>query len=465
MALYCCGRLRDRRPRYEVWRESVQKGDHVKRKRILLALVFALVVAVAMVAVACGSGDETSSSTTAAPSSSTTAAPASSSTTAAPASSTTVAAKPIRIGTSLPLTGARSVPGIAAKQGYEVWADMINASGGLLGRKVELVVKDDASDQNIIVADYNALISQDKVDLLLGTFSSALVLPSSAVAEKNNMLYVTPAGASPEIYSRGFTKVFMSQQSLAPDAGKAFANYIAALPADQRPKTMAVVTIDDPFTAPVVQGIQKILEAAGVKTVYTSTYPEGTTDFDSIVNAMKGAKPDLLASGAVFEDGVALVRAMLKAGFTPAWLYQTTAPGQGDQYSQAIGVENTEGIFYHVSYAEPAKTPGNAEFVKRYREMFGTGAIAEDTADAFAAAQVLAAAVTAVGNLDQTKLADYLHTNKVETILGPLSWDAAGKPLGDMMIGQWQSGVVQVVLPPVAATTQTIIQGWKPGTK
>ncbi len=70
-----------------------------------------------------------------------------------------------------------------------------------------------------------------------------------------------------------------------------------------------------------------------------------------------------------------------------------------------------------------------------------------------------------MGSLDQTKLADYLHTNKVETILGPLSWDAKGKPLGEMMIGQWQSGVVQVVLPAIAATTQNIVQGWKPGAK
>jgi branched-chain amino acid transport system substrate-binding protein len=438
----------------------------VKRKPILLALVFALVLAVAMVAVACGGG--TTTTTTGAPSSSTTAVQ-SSSTTGAPSTETTgttVAAKPIRIGTSLPLTGARSVPGLAAKQGYEVWADMVNASGGILGRQVELVIKDDASDQNIIVADYNALISQDKVDLLLGTFSSLLVLPSSAVAEKNNMLYVTPAGASPAIYERGFTKVFMSQQALAPDGGKVWANYIASLPEAQRPKTAAYPTIDDPFTAPLIDGIEKILTAAGIKTVYKTTYPEGTTDFDSIVNAMKAAKPDLVAHGAVFEDGVAMINAMLKSGFKPTWLFQNTAPSAGSQFSDGVGIENTEGIFYNLSYAEPTKIPGNAEFVKRFHEMFpAETTISEDTADAFAAGQVVAAAVAAVGNLDQTKLADYLHANKVETILGTLSWDAAGRPLGEMMIGQWQSGAVQVVLPAVAATTQNIVQGWKPGAK
>ncbi len=102
--------------------------------------------------------------------------------------------EPIRIGASLPLTGEFSQPGSAAEQGYKVWQETVNAEGGLLGREVELVIKDDASNQNTVVADYNALISQDQVDLLLGTFSSLLNLPASAVAERNQMVYVEPAG-------------------------------------------------------------------------------------------------------------------------------------------------------------------------------------------------------------------------------------------------------------------------------
>ncbi|MGH3475841.1 MAG: ABC transporter substrate-binding protein, partial [Nocardioidaceae bacterium] len=118
--------------------------------------------------------------------------------------------EPITIGASLPLTGEFSQPGQAAKEGYEVWQEMINADGGLLGRDVELVIKDDASNQNTIVADYNALISQDQVDLLLGTFSSLLNLPASSVAERNQMLYVEPAGGSPEMFTRGYQFLFFT---------------------------------------------------------------------------------------------------------------------------------------------------------------------------------------------------------------------------------------------------------------
>src|SRR3954467_7813550 len=105
---------------------------------------------------------------------------------------------PIKIGAPLPLTRPVSPPGKAAQQGYKVWEAITNEKGGLLGRKVQMVIKDDASNQNTIVADYNALISKDKVELLLGTFSSLLTLPASAVAERNRMLYVEPAGGSPD---------------------------------------------------------------------------------------------------------------------------------------------------------------------------------------------------------------------------------------------------------------------------
>ncbi|MGH3333021.1 MAG: amino acid ABC transporter substrate-binding protein [Nocardioidaceae bacterium] len=369
----------------------------------------------------------------------------------------------IKIGTSLPLTGEFSQPGQAAEEGYKVWQEMVNADGGLLDRDVELVIKDDASNQNTIVADYNALISQDKVDLLLGTFSSLLNLPASAVAERNQMLYVEPAGGSPEMFTRDFQYLFFTQQATADKQGVVFAQWIADLPEDQRPKTAAYPTIDDPFAAPNVEGVKQILEDAGVETVYEETYAIDTKNFDTIVNAMKAENPDLVVHGAVFEDGVGMVRSMLKANFTPDWLYQTTAPSLGEQYAKAIGPENTEGIMFAISHAPSANTPGNEEFVNKYDEMFG-GEPPEDAADAYASGQVLQAAVEAVGSIDdQAALADWLRDNTVETILGDLEWNDDGSPNGEFLIGQWQGDSVQFVLPEDLATTDTIVEGWKPG--
>jgi branched-chain amino acid transport system substrate-binding protein len=373
--------------------------------------------------------------------------------------STQSSSKPIRIGASLPLTGDFSEPGKAAQQGYKVWQKMVNDQGGLLGRKVQIIVRDDASDQNTVVADYNALISRQKVDMLLGTFSSLLNLPASTVAERNRKLYVEPAGGAPEIFSRGYKHIFFAQQATADHQGDLFAQYILSLPPDKRPKTAAYPTLDDPFAQPVLDGIRQKFEAAGIKTVYKTKYANENTNFDSIANAVKSANPDVLVHGATFADGVNFVRGLNKVGFTPKYFFQTSAPSFADQYSKGVGTQNTEGTFYAVSWDPKAKTPGNPQFVKTFNQMFGSGVPAEDAADAFAAAQVMQAAVKAVGSIDdQDKLADWIRGHSVDTILGPLKWDKTGAPQGQFLIGQWQNGQSQIVLPKAAATSQTIVE-------
>jgi branched-chain amino acid transport system substrate-binding protein len=367
--------------------------------------------------------------------------------------------KPIRIGASLPLTGEFSEPGKAARQGYQVWQKLINDKGGLLGRKVEIIVRDDASDQNTVVADYNALISRSKVDMLLGTFSSLLNIPASTVAERNRMLYVEPAGGAPEIFDRGYKYLFFAQQATADKQGDLFAEYILGLPADERPKTAAYPSLDDPFALPVLNGIREKFEKAGIRTVYRTTYASENTNFDAIASRIKAANPDVLMHGATFGDGVGFVRALDKVGFKPDWFFQTSAPSFADQYAKGVGVENTEGTFYAVSWTAEAKTPNNDEFLRVHRELFGAGEPAEDAADAFATAQVVEAAVKAVGSIDdQKKLADWIRSHQVETILGTLKWNETGAPQGEFLIGQWQDGKSEIVLPEEVATSDTIVK-------
>jgi len=205
--------------------------------------------------------------------------------------------KPLVVGISLPLTGDFSQPGGEAKRGYEVWQTMVNAKGGVLGRKVELKITDDASNQDTVVADYTKLITQDKVDLLLGTFSSLLNYAASAVAEKNAMVFVEPAGGAPKMFGRGFKNLFFAQPATAPHQADVFVDWVKSLPASERPKTAAYPSQDDPFAAPVIESMQKQMEALGVKTVYSSVYPADTTNFQTIASKMANQRPDLIAQG------------------------------------------------------------------------------------------------------------------------------------------------------------------------
>ncbi len=364
--------------------------------------------------------------------------------------------KAIVIGASLPLSGDKSQPGDASQRGYSIWQQMVNAKGGLLNRQVQLKIVDDASNENTVVADYSRLISQDKVDLLLGSFSSLLNIPASAVAEKNRMLFVCPSCGSIKMFNRGFKHIFFAQPAIAVHQADLFAQWVASLPAAQRPRTAAYPSQDDPFAQPVVDGVRKQLEAIGIRTVYSKVYPPEQSSFDTIAGDIKASRADLVAQGAVFEDGVGLVRSMVKAGYSPKVLFQTSAPSEGDQYAKGVGGANTEGVFYAVSWSPDANYPLNQEFVKAYQSRYG-GTPPEDAADAFAAAQVLQAAVEAVGSLDQQKLTDWLHDNKVQTVLGPLSWDETGAPQQAFILAQWQGGQSRIVLPRDVANTDKIV--------
>lgn len=363
---------------------------------------------------------------------------------------------PITIGISLPLTGSFSQPGGSAKRGYEVWAELLNKKGGLLGRKVKLDILDDASSQSTIVSDYNRLITQDRVELLLGTFSSLLNFPASAVAEKHHMVYVEPAGGAPKIFTRGFKYLFFAQPAPATHQADLFSNWVLSLPPNERPKSAAYPTRDDPFTKPVIEGIRKKLEAGGIKTVYHTTYPTSTTNFDTIAAAIKASGAQLVAEGAVFQDGVSLIRSMQQINYSPKILFETSAPSESKQFSSGIGMANTQGIFYAVSWSPKANTPDNKLFVSTYEKTYGE-IPPEDAADAFGTAQVLGAAVKATGSLDQNKIRDWLHSHTVDTVEGKLSWGPAGRPQEAFLLAQWQNGVSDIVLPKDLATSNQII--------
>jgi branched-chain amino acid transport system substrate-binding protein len=153
-----------------------------------------------------------------------------------------------------------------------------------------------------------------------------------------------------------------------------------------------------------------------------------------------------------------MIRALRRVGYSPKQMFQASTPSFADQYSNAIGLPNTEGIFFAVSYHVEAETPGNEEFLAAYREKYGGEDPAEDAADAYAAAQVLQAAVEAVESIeDQEALKDWLHENSVETILGELSWDETGAPEQAFLLAQWQNGDEEIVLPEEVATSDQIV--------
>jgi branched-chain amino acid transport system substrate-binding protein len=363
---------------------------------------------------------------------------------------------PITVGMSLPMTGPVADVSKSGYQGYKLWASQVNAAGGLLGRQVKLDMLDDGFDPNQTAADYTRLISQDHVDLLLGTFSSLLNAPASAVAAWQGMLYVEPSGGAATLFTRGFTDLFFAQPGTTATLPDRFVTWIASLPASERPATAAYVTQDDPSASPAVAVFKTKLAALGVRAVYYQVYDPSTTNFDSIASAIAHAQPQMIIQGAVADDGAQFVRSLQKLNYDPKILFQTNAPTD-EAYPAAIGgAANADGVFTAQSWSAAAAYPGNQSFVTAYTKMFGAPPT-EDAANSYTAGQVLQAAVKAVGRLNQGALAAWLHDNTVATIVGPLRWDKAGDPEGSLLLSQWQHGTLQIVAPASAATAKTAL--------
>lgn len=355
---------------------------------------------------------------------------------------------PIVIGVSLPLTGNFSGPGNGSKGGYETWAAVINETGGLLGRQVELSILDNGSDQDQAVADYEKLINEDKVDLVVGPFSSFLVIPTSAVAAKYGYAFIEPAGGAPDVFNRGLTNIFFAQPASGARQADPFALYILALPADQRPTTFAVVSQDDPFALGVVERLKNLLSDGGVELVLDVVYPAETTDFSEIASQVAELDPDLIFGGTVLEDSIGQVLAYQEANYQPRFAYFLTGPSVPEPFRSGLS-QATEGIFSSVSWFPGAREFQNAEFVEHYTTMFDAamGDIPEDAANAFTVGQVLQQAVESIGSIDNAELIEELHRGTYQTIVGDLSFDNTGSPQGSFMLLQWQGNNFVIVGP------------------
>ncbi|MFD1860729.1 branched-chain amino acid ABC transporter substrate-binding protein [Aeromicrobium camelliae] len=367
---------------------------------------------------------------------------------------------PITIGISLPLTGDFSEPGKGVQRGYEAWAAYVNENGGLLGREVELKILDDQSNADRVASDYEKLINQDGVDLVFGPFSTRLVVPAAQVAQDYGFLFVEPAGAAEEIFTQGFDNLFYAAPAVAQDHYDYLADYIEQMPEAERPKTAAYAAMDDPFAQGTAYGLKDRLEEMGVETVVDEVYPPNTTDFSSIANKIADSDADILVGGTQYQDAVNLIVAVRQLGYQPRMAAFSTAP-TNPEFPEAIGAQ-TEGIISPTGYTPEASWETNAEFVEFYTEMHGTPPN-EDEANAWTTGQVVAAAVEAVECADaspecQQSLIDWLRENEVQTVVGPLSWDEAGRPQGAHLIQQYVDGEIKIVLPEEAAEADFIAE-------
>ncbi len=348
----------------------------------------------------------------------------------ASSSGTIAKGQPVLIGASLSLTGDFSGDGVAFQQGYKLWAADQNAKGGLLGHKIVLKILNDTSTPTQVVTNYQALISSDHVNLTFGPFSSLLTLPAAKAVNRYGYAMVEGAGGAPSVFQGGLHNVFDAALPVA-NGLVPFAQWLASLPASQRPKTIAYVTSTDPFTEPQIPVAEKIIKAAGIKTVYYKTFPAEATDYTPIADAVAAANAQVVILGSVDVPTVsAFMQAFEQAHYSPEAFIATGGPDQGTAFSSVVGIKNADGMMVPNAWYGSATTPGSAAMVAAYIKKYGGTAatVSADVAEAYSVGQVIDQAVTATKGFDNAKIIKYLHSGvTLSSVQGPVKFDKLGE--------------------------------------
>lgn len=347
---------------------------------------------------------------------------------------------PIKIGFSAQLTGGLASSGKAMLVAQQIWQEEVNARGGLLGRKVELVYYDDQSNISTVPGIYGKLLDVDKVDILMGAATNLIPGALPMVMQRNRTIFSLLAlGSNDKLkYSRYF-----SNAPFGPDPKVELSqNYFnAALTLDPKPQTVALVGADAEFSKNVLEGARDNAVKAGFKIVYDKTYPPNTVDFVPVVRAVAAANPDLVFVASYPIDSVGMVRAAHEVNLKARMFGGGMVGMQYAGFMQQLGDKLERLVNYHFWVpSQKMNFPGIEDFLKKYQAR--AGAAGADPLGhyqppfAYAFMQVIEQAVTATKSLDDDVLAKHIHAKGFPTIVGEMKFNE---------IGEWQKGRVILI--------------------
>jgi branched-chain amino acid transport system substrate-binding protein len=347
---------------------------------------------------------------------------------------------PIRIGASMSVTGTYAKPGTYQKQGYDVCIDELNAKGGLLGRKVELVIYDDQSNPATAVRLYEKLITEDKVDAVMGPYSSAVSEAVANVTEKYKKVMVAPLAATTSIFRKGRKYIFMI---ISP--AEVYLEGLMDMAAKRGLKTVAIINEDTLFPKASASGTAEAAKKRGLQVVLQEAYPKGNTDFSALLVKIKAANPDVIAAGTYFDDAVAITRQMKELNVNPK-MFGLTVGGDLPEFYDLLK-QNAEYIYGSTQWDDSLPYPGQKEFLAAYKSKFKQEP-AYHTAAGYAGCHTYAEAVKRAGTLDADKVREQLLKMEIKTAFGEYKVDADGFQVAHKMVMlQWQDGKRVVVWP------------------
>ena len=351
----------------------------------------------------------------------------------------------ITLGASVQMSGPLANTSRCSRDSYEFAVEQINKLGGVKvgNTREQLVLKllDNQSDNNLAVRQYVQLLTQDKVNLLLGPFASDAVIATSSVAEKYQVPMVQGGGASDQIYSRGYKYIF----GTLPSASKYFESTIEAMgKLSPAPKSVALLYADDAFDVSVAKGTRELLAKAGLKIAIDERYSTNASDFASLLAQIKSAQPDAVLVAGHETEILNFIRQAKSLNVSPH-LYSFTVGVPSADFRKALG-KDADYAFGMTSWLPSAslKDPyfgDAAQFAQAYQKKFGYEPDYH-AASAVADVEAYVKAIEAASGVDPTKVRDALAKVDFESLYGHVRFNDVGQISLPQTVIQVQDGEV-----------------------
>jgi branched-chain amino acid transport system substrate-binding protein len=342
------------------------------------------------------------------------------------------AEEPLKIGFGMAETGPLAGTGKSALLAMTIWAEDVNAKGGLLGRQVKLVHYDDQSNPANVPALYAKLIDLDKVDLIISGYATPIIASTIPIAMQHDMVLMGFFGLANNAkfkYDKYFG-IFPSGEKPALAIMQPF--FDAAMTLDPKPKTVAIVYPEMEFGQSVKNGARAAASAAGLQIVYDQGFPPSMTDLTTVVRQIQATNPDIVAIGTQPGQSIAIVRAINEVGLKAKVVGGGMTGLQTSDAEGLLGEQLNGFVNFNIWLPAPKmQYPGVMDFIKRYQERAPTAGVDPigyyAAPWAYAELQVLGQAVEATKSTAGDKLGPYMHANTFKTIVGDVKFAESGE--------------------------------------
>lgn len=355
----------------------------------------------------------------------------------------------LRVGVSMSLSGKYAELGAMNEKAYRLWERDVNRRGGLLGRSVKVLVVDDQSDPVRARQIYEDLITKQKVDLVLGPYSSEITEAAANVTEQYRYPLLSSGGSADSMWQKGRRYLFGVYIT-----SSKYAIGMLELFVKSDIDKVAIVAADDNFSRAIDSGVREWAKRFELEVISAGTFRKGTEEVEPLIRAARTSGAEALLVAGHFEDSVNARRALKKAGWTPKAFYATVGPAI-QRYADTL--KGDADYSFSSSQWEPSLPfPGTREFAKSFADTYGIEP-SYHAASAYAAGQIVEAAVRKSQSLDREKLRDTLSSLDTMTVMGRYGVDRDGRQVRHLaVIVQWQNGRKEVVAPSELATAKPV---------